>query len=192
MPQTTLATLTTPKASRRGLLRRSVAMVLLGAFVLGWWAFLRPASLGGPLSLIVVSGSSMEPGMHTGDLALVYERDDYSIGDVIAFRHRTESGELGSHVIHRIIGGDAAGGFQVQGDNNTWVDPWEPTGDEVSGTMALHLPRAGTAVNWIAEPFHMGALFAAVAVGLVLAGPSRTPDGSPSANEHQPTGESSR
>jgi signal peptidase len=158
---------------RRRPVRRAIAAVLVCAFALSWWAFLRPASLGGPLTMIVVNGVSMEPGLHSGDLAVVWERDGYARGDVIAFRHRNEDGELGSHVIHRIIGGDATRGFVLQGDNNDWVDAWEPTADQVAGRMLFHVPALGKAVLWIAQPLHLAALFAAVTVALVAGGGRR-------------------
>ena len=59
--------------------------------------------LGGPASYVIVSGHSMEPTLYTGDLVVVHQRDEYSVGDMVAFEI-----EGGSQVIHRIVGGSAA------------------------------------------------------------------------------------
>jgi signal peptidase I len=164
------AVASTPSSRRRRPATRALAAVLIVMFAFGWWALLRPASLGGPLTMIVVNGVSMEPGLHTGDLALVYQRDSYEQGDVVAFRHQNEDGQLGSHVIHRIIGGDADRGFSLQGDNNDWVDPWEPTGDQIAGEMLLHVAGFGKAILWISQPVNMAALFASITIAMIVGG----------------------
>lgn len=46
-----------------------------------WYAVLGPSTLGGPTTLVQVTGESMEPGMHTGDLAVVRTADNYGDGD---------------------------------------------------------------------------------------------------------------
>lgn len=94
---------------RRGVtLPRVLAALLVVLLVGGWWAWLRPSPLGGPLTLVTVSGTSMQPTFDSGDLAVVYERDRYEMGDVVAYRVRRPDGHPGGVVIHRIIGGDAA------------------------------------------------------------------------------------
>ena len=63
----------------------------------------------------------MEPGFHTGDLAVLRSADSYSIGDVVAYR----SASLDTIVMHRIVSGNADG-FVTQGDNNDWLDDDRP------------------------------------------------------------------
>src|SRR5690606_8705836 len=99
--------------------RRSRVPSLLIAFVLtvAWWVLLAPPAFGGKTSYISVSGKSMEPTYVTGDLVVVREQGSYTTGDIVAFRAQ------GGVVIHRIIGGDGTNGYELQGDNNDWVDP---------------------------------------------------------------------
>ena len=87
------------------------------ALVLGVAALLWPSALGGKVDYVMVSGTSMEPGLQNGDLVIVRDTDDYEDGDAIAYRiAEGEVGE-GAIVIHRITGGDGEAGFTTQGDN---------------------------------------------------------------------------
>ena len=157
--------------------RQLISWTLIAVLVLGWWMFLRPSSMGGPLTIITVTGESMEPGMHTGDVAVMFERDSYDLGDVVAFRANAAPGQdRGAYVIHRVAGGSAADGYVMRGDNNDWDDPWTPTADEVAGEMLFMVPQAGTAMRWISQPFHLAAAMAAVMAGMVAAGSDRDED----------------
>jgi signal peptidase I len=161
-------------SSRPRAFRRVTAWGLLVLMVLGWWAFLRPASMGGPLTFITVSGVSMEPRLHTDDLAVMYQRDSYAAGDVVAFRSSAlpDQPAEGAFVIHRIKGGNGADGFVMRGDNNDWDDPWTPTTDEVAGEMIFSVPGAGAAMRWITQPFNLASIAAAVTAALIAAGGS--------------------
>ncbi|MFC5382705.1 signal peptidase I [Aquipuribacter nitratireducens] len=160
---------------RRASRRRLVAWLLVLVLAAGWFVLLRPVTLGGPLTLVLVSGRSMEPGMHTGDLAVVHARAPWKgepdVGDVVAFRVPQEDGR-GPVVIHRIIertGDDLV----LRGDNNAWVDPWPLTTDDVVGELVLHSPGAGDVVELVARPVNAAALVAALVAFLVLTGPAR-------------------
>ncbi|HEY9562674.1 MAG TPA: signal peptidase I, partial [Nocardioides sp.] len=113
----------------RGRLRwatQAASYLLLVALLLGWWTYLRPPSLGGSTSFVMVAGESMEPTYHTGDLVIVRKRDRYQVGDVVAFKTAAKSdGNL--LVIHRVVDVLPDGRLRLQGDNNDFVDPWEPT-----------------------------------------------------------------
>lgn len=166
--------MSTTEAPRRASATKRVAGVLVVVLLLtGWWFLLRPAALGGPLTLVTVTGQSMEPGMHTGDLAVVREGDDHVVGDVVAFRVPAGDGGRGGVVIHRIVGGDGESGFVMRGDNNDFDDPWKPPTADVVGELALHVPGAGRAVMAMADPVAAAAVFAALTVFLVLAGGGR-------------------
>src|SRR5690242_13524376 len=73
----------------------ALLLALLGA---AWVAF-APTRFGGQAAYVIVSGISMEPSFHRGDLAILRQTNDYAIGDVVTYRHPT----IGP-VIHRIIG----------------------------------------------------------------------------------------
>lgn len=151
-------------------LRRSVSALLLVLLTAGWWAFLRPSTLGGPLTLVTVTGVSMEPGFHTGDLAVMREVDRYRKGEVVAFRSEAVPGKPGAYVIHRVVGGGAESGYVTRGDNNDWNDPWRPTADEVTGKLWFAVPGFGSAVRWLGQPLHLAALFAGLAASLTMLG----------------------
>lgn len=137
-----------------GHLRTSAQIVLL----LGVAALLWPATLGGKVHYVMVSGTSMEPHMHTGDLVLVREQGSYEVGDAVAYRIPAgETGE-GSVVIHRITGGTATKGFETQGDNRDRIDTWRPTGADVLGKRQLLVGRAGTAVAQLRNPLPLAVL----------------------------------
>jgi signal peptidase len=146
-------------------LTKTYRLLLTGLLVVGWFVFLRPASLGGPLSTVLVTGVSMEPTIHDGDLVVTRAQDSYGIGDVVAFDTGT------AVVIHRIIGGSGDTGFVVQGDNNPAVDSWHPTTDDIVGKRWLRAPGLGAKVRALqSRPVVLGGL-----VGLLVAIAGLTP-----------------
>lgn len=151
-------------------LRRVVSALGVLVLAAGWWAFLRPSSLGGPLTLVTVTGVSMQPSFHTGDLAVMRDVDDYDKGDVIAFRTEVVPGQPGATVIHRVVGGDAESGYVTRGDNNDWDDPWRPTAADVTGELWFAVPGFGTWVQWLARPVHLAGLLAGLAAGMTMLG----------------------
>jgi signal peptidase I len=110
----------------------TVAVCALG------WLFLAPARLGGRTTYVVTHGTSMEPRFHTGDLAVLYARSSYHVGDIVAYRSAT----LHTVVMHRIVG-EQAGLFTFKGDNNSWDDPDHPTQAAILGRLAVHVPTGG-------------------------------------------------
>ena len=52
--------------------RRAVSLVVSTAVVTGWFMMLRPTSLGGPASILVVRGVSMQPTMDYGDVIIAH------------------------------------------------------------------------------------------------------------------------
>jgi signal peptidase I len=128
--------------------RRRLVASLGSAFTLvvvicAWIAF-APPQLGGQTSYVIISGNSMEPGMHRGDLAVIRQASRYQVGEVVTYRHP----QIGP-VIHRIVAEDGAA-FVFQGDHNTFIDPYHPTQQELIGALWFHVPAVGT---WLAR-FH--------------------------------------
>jgi signal peptidase I len=141
--------------TRRSRLRRALSVlswVIALAAAIGWVAYLRPAGIGGSTGYVIVSGKSMEPMMHTGDLAIIRAKDDYRIGDVVAYR--IPEGDVGGGmlVIHRVIGGSIDEGLVLQGDNRDTKDLWRPTADDVVGALEWHLPHVGTGLFLLRTP----------------------------------------
>src|SRR6266849_6951728 len=119
------------------------AGIALAVLVCLFWAqYLRPQSLGGRAAYVLVSGKSMLPRYHTGDLVLVEQQPDYHVGQLVAYRVPKGDPMAGAQVIHRIVGGDAQRGFVVQGDNRTAPDVWRPKAGDIVGAKALRVPNA--------------------------------------------------
>jgi signal peptidase len=144
-------------------MKRVIAGVLLIIAVIVWFFLLRPAFLGGPASYIIVEGTSMEPRLHQGDLAVLRRQGTYQSGDIVAFRVE------GGVVIHRIIGSTQEG-YIVKGDNKEYPDSWHPTDAQVAGRMWLHVPGGGTFLYRLRQPPGFAVLLAGV-TALILLGP---------------------
>lgn len=150
-------------------MRRRSARIVAGGIglllMLPAWFLFAPRQLGGGLTYVVVArGTSMEPGMRAGDLALVRPAERYEVGDVVAYRSR----ELDAVVLHRIVAteGDR---YVLQGDNNDFVDPERPASSDVIGELRFHLPTVGGFLGWLATPA-VAALAAGGAVLLAVTG----------------------
>ncbi len=94
----------------------------------------------------ITTGVSMEPKMHTGDMAVTREvnPENVEIGDIIRFRQR------GMDVLHRVIEIQQVDGelvFITQGDNNGRPD--EPVkAEDVEGRLVAHIPKLGWVPIW--------------------------------------------
>lgn len=152
------------------------ALSLVGSLA-GWLAvafcawFLWPSTLGGATTFIIVSGHSMEPDYLPGDL-LVARKGAPTVGDIVVYRPGAEYGN--AKVVHQIIGGDGAAGWEMKGINNTWVDQWHPTNAQVVGTVVVHFPSFGAFGVILLSPYIWGALVV-IAIALML-WPSRDDD----------------
>lgn len=124
-------------------------LILFTGLVVLWIAF-APAKIGGKASYVMVNGISMEPGYHSGDLVIVRKAPAYQVGDVVTYR----DAEMRAFVIHRIIGIEQ-GQFILKGDNNSWIDPYQPTHAEIAGKQWIHAPKAGRAMQWLRKPINL-------------------------------------
>ena len=141
---------------------KTVSRLGILALIVAWFLLFRPAALGGPAAYQIVSGLSMEPVLHTGDLVITQRAGTYAVGDLIAFH--VPDGQLGagSVVIHRIVGGNGASGFIVKGDNKTTPDTWQPKASDVIGHSWIALPGSGDLLLTLRRPTVLGALAASV------------------------------
>ena len=139
-------------------------------FVLaGWFVGLRPTNLGGPMTYLLVRGSSMLPTYSGGDFVILRQEASYQVGDAVTYR--VPAGEIGAGhlVLHRIVGGSASEGFDLQGDNNDALDPWHPRASDIAGKVWLAVPAVGRAIAVLRQPIILGALAASVVVGWFVA-----------------------
>lgn len=122
------------RAERRSLVRSLAGWGVL-LLVLGAWAVtLRPTQLGGPASFIVVSGDSMEPTLHSGDLVILRAQDTYELGDIVTFAVPEGEPGAGALVIHRLTASEG-GAWVPRGDNRDREDEWRPTDDDIRGEL---------------------------------------------------------
>jgi signal peptidase I len=118
-----------------------VSLVLLGA---GWF-FFAPTQLGGSDAYVQIYGTSMQPHFHAGDLVIVRSTSSFKVGDIVAYRNPS----LGDHVVlHRIIR-IAGGRYVFKGDNNDFVDSYQPTRNELVGRTWVHVPGIGKYLVWL-------------------------------------------
>jgi signal peptidase len=145
----------------------SIVLVLAAAAAV---VLVVPVVRGEPSRLVIVSGHSMDPTFHTGDLVLAWPTDDYRVGDIAPYRvPEGEPGE-GGLVIHRIAGGDAEGGFVMQGDNNPTPDIWMPRADDIIGRKVLMVPRLGELMAWARQPAVLAAIVAGLFTAIAVSG----------------------
>lgn len=142
--------------------RRLVLVISLLAVVGAWWITLAPRSLGGPGTYVVVSGKSMLPLLHTGDLVVARQQSHYRLGEIVVVS--VDGGE----VIHRLWAGSAKAGWTTKGINKLTPDLWTIPNKDVLGTKWFVVPNAGGWVRWAGTATGRSALAAALALFVVL------------------------
>ena len=156
-------------------------MVLTGLLIGVWAVWLRPESLGGRTGYMLVGGQSMVPTLRGGDLVVVRRQAEYKVGDVVAYR--IPAGVFrGRRIIHRIVAGDATGGFVLRGDNKADDDQWRPRPPDIEGRLWKRMPYAGMVVAFARAP----AVLAAVAGGFAFATAMTWKPGARRQDESQP------
>jgi signal peptidase I len=138
------------------------------AILVAWGIWFRPQILGGPAAYILVSGVSMEPGLRAGALVVVSHREQYEIGEVVAYRVPEGDPAAGHNVIHRIVGGSAETGFIMQGDNTEAPDLWRPRPHEIVGAAWLTMPDMAPLLLFLRSPVVLASFAAAAAVYVTL------------------------
>jgi len=148
---------------------RTVALVAAQlAFLAALLWFCLPQALGGRAGWVMVSGTSMLPHLHTGDLVLVEHQSSYRVGEVVAYRVPKGQTGAGFVVIHRIIGGNGQTGWTMKGDNRTAPDLWHPTNHDVIGAKRVRIPDAWFILRFFHMPLLLG-LFAGFAIFFMIA-----------------------
>ena len=146
--------------------RLALAAVLVAG--VGWFIALRPQVLGGPAAYILVSGESMLPTIRPGSLAILFRQPRYAVGDVVAYRIPAGGPGSGLNVIHRIVGGSAAAGFVLRGDNTANSDLWRPKPEAILGSARMVIPGAVPVLLFARSPIVAASVSAGLAAFLVL------------------------
>jgi signal peptidase I len=123
-------------------------IISLGLF----WLLFAPVQIGGPVAYVLVDGNSMEPQFQFGDFVLTRRQPDYQIGEAVVYRHPSFG-----YVFHRIIEQDGPK-LILQGDNNAWLDSYQPTKEEVVGKLWLHIPTIGKSIDKLRTPIFLSIL----------------------------------
>jgi len=124
------------------------------------WATLAPLQFGGQSSYVIVAGASMEPVLERGDLVIVRDDYEYKSGDIVTYKHPV----IGP-IIHRIL--DRAGDrYILKGDNNDWIDSYQPSDVELIGKLWLHIPNAGDILSQLREPLSLSILTILLGIGV--------------------------
>ena len=111
------------------------------------WILFAPVQIGGQAFYVIVNGNSMEPVFHLGDLVVVRTAADYNVGDIVVYKYPG----IGS-VIHRIINVDG-NTFQMKGDNNSWVDGYQPVKQDIVGKYWFVIRGVGKWIKVINSPW---------------------------------------
>jgi signal peptidase I len=159
---------------------RSVALIAAQiAFVGALLWFCLPQALGGRAGWVLVSGTSMLPHLHTGDLVLVEHQSSYHVAEVVAYRVPKGQVGAGHVVIHRIVGGNSRTGWKMKGDNRTAQDLWYPTNHDIIGSKLVRIPDAWIVLRVFHMPLLLG-LFAGFGAFFLIA---LAGDGEPEADD---------
>jgi signal peptidase I len=142
--------------------------VPVSALFILWLVFLAPTQIGGPVSLGVVKGTSMQPSLQTDDLVVAYEMPSYRIGDVIVYD------KFGGSIVHEIVGAPNIGVFRTEGIHNNHLDSWNVRTSDIRGKVLFVIPKLGGFFVLLGtNPLFAGAAGVLVAAGVLL--PSRKP-----------------
>ena len=134
-----------------------VPWIMSFILVLNWWIFLAPSSVGGPLTLAIGKGKSMEPLLLDGDLLISREQNTYQIGDLILYIRNK------GLVIHRIESGNSSTGWKTKGDNKSVEDPWLVTSDQIVGKYVYSISNGGRYASAVSDnPFKFASAIALV------------------------------
>lgn len=133
----------TPRALLRFLSGLLLGLVIGLALLIA--AALTPALVG--FYPMVVASGSMEPTLHTGDVAVVRKISPYDlqIGDVATYA------TAGGTVTHRIVGLDVTPQgpfFLMRGDANLTTDPRSIPAQAIVGKVVYRVPRLGFLVDF--------------------------------------------
>lgn len=111
-------------------------------------------------SVLVIATPSMSDAIEAGDMIIIADSDDYSVGDIVTYFPAADT----VSVTHRIvrIEGDK---FYTKGDANDSEDPDPVFKTQIVGKVVGHLPKVGIVIEWLRTPQGIAFL---VAIGVVV------------------------
>ncbi len=145
--------------SRRIVRTRSILLSLIAVALA--WIWVMPRAIGGLNTYTVVSGISMEPTFHTGDLIISRKSDRYNVGDVVTYKIPDAKYDK-FRIVHRVISKTDDGQYEIQGDNQDHADPWSVPGENIAGAKLFMIPQGGTVLGYARNPIGLALLFGAI------------------------------
>ena len=146
--------------------RHWIELISVLALLTLWFFTYAPVQLGGPVTYAVVTGHSMEPMLHTGDLVLVRSATDYHSGDVVL------TSVMGGYVIHKVVDNNGTI-VHTRGINNDFADTWDIPIANVVGRYQMQFSGFGNVLVYLrSNPLQLG-LGAALLAALMLVDPRR-------------------
>jgi signal peptidase I len=136
------------------------SILLLILIILGLWYLFAPTQLAGAVSYVIVNGNSMEPDHRLGDLVLTRSKPDYDLNQKVVYQH-----PVVGYVFHRIVDQNDEG-FILKGDNNDWLDAYQPKRAEIVGKYWFMIPGAGQVIRKLREPAYFAG-FTIIIVGII-------------------------
>ncbi|PIQ91924.1 MAG: signal peptidase I [Parcubacteria group bacterium CG11_big_fil_rev_8_21_14_0_20_39_22] len=110
--------------------------------------------------LKLVTAGSMEPTIPQGSVILIYQKDDYEIGDIVTFSNDLKGGN-DTYVTHRIVRTTVNSGekqYTTRGDANEYSDFDSIVGENVKGKVLFHIPYAHSVLEFIKKPIGISLL----------------------------------
>jgi signal peptidase I len=147
-----------------------VLETIIVALGMAFLVFARAGFVASPVSYVVVSGHSMEPTFHTGDVVILARAGAYRKGEVIGYEVPKGGPGAGLVIIHRIVGGNAREGFIVRGDNKQFADPWRPRPRDIVGREQMMVPKVGLATTYIRSRLGLALIAGLITIVIALGG----------------------
>lgn len=140
-------------------LRTPLRVATTLALVYVMWLGLAPVQLGGSASYVVTEGTSMLPRFKADGLVITRVQDEYRVGQVVAYHNR----EMHAIVMHRIMARDG-NRYVFKGDNNNFVDEYQPTQLDIVGKEIVYWPGVGRYLKVFRDPINFAIAIALIAL----------------------------
>lgn len=111
-----------------------------------------------------VLSNSMQPSFSAGDMVFVKDKpiNEIAANDVITFKEMDQK-----LITHRVVG-QTKQGFVTKGDNNNVEDEKIVKPDDVVGTHAFTIPKAGYVSKFVSSPMGITLLILIPLLGYLL------------------------
>lgn len=111
-----------------------------------------------------VLSNSMQPSFSAGDMVFVKDKptSEIAVNDVITFKETDQK-----LITHRVVG-QTKQGFVTKGDNNNVEDEEIVKPDDVVGTHAFTIPKAGYVSKFVSSPMGITLLILIPLLGYLL------------------------